>query len=225
VTNYADSDKLNELPAGNFSAWLREMRHALRTDSGIDVDCGTCTACCTSSYFVHIRPDEVRSRVHIDKRFLFPAPGLPEGHFVLGYDKQGVCPMFAHGKCSIYEDRPATCRNFDCRVYSAVGIMAGGKDKTRVNELVQRWQFSYPAEIDREEHQAVKAAAEFISSHAPFFPEGRIPRNPSQLAIAAIKVYKVFLNSGEHGDIRSDYEIANTIVVASRQFDAGIHLP
>jgi uncharacterized protein len=201
------------------------MRHALRTDSGIDVDCGTCRACCTSSYFVHIRPDEARSRVRIDKSLLFPAPGLPEGHFVLGYNKQGVCPMFVNGKCSIYEDRPATCRNFDCRVFSAAGITAGGKDKVRVNEQVRRWKFSYPAEADGEEHRAVKAAAEFISGHGPFFPEGRIPHNPSQLAITAIKVYKVFMNSAEPGNIHSDAEIADAIVVASRQFDAGIHLP
>lgn len=35
----------HNLPAGRFSSWLDQI--------GVDVPCGTCTACCASSQFVH----------------------------------------------------------------------------------------------------------------------------------------------------------------------------
>ena len=47
-----------DLPAGDFSSWLRHARNALRTDGGTDVACGECIGCCTSSYFIHIGPEE-----------------------------------------------------------------------------------------------------------------------------------------------------------------------
>src|SRR6266513_948514 len=47
-----------ELPAGAFSAWLGDMQAALRGERDADVPCGGCSACCTSSQFVHIGPDE-----------------------------------------------------------------------------------------------------------------------------------------------------------------------
>ena len=55
--------------------------------------CGTCTACCTSSQFVHIGPDEVDTLAHIPAELLFPAPRMPKGHVLLGYDERGHCPM------------------------------------------------------------------------------------------------------------------------------------
>ena len=30
-------------------------------------------------------------------------------------NKTGGCSMFVDGACSIYEDRPQACRQFDCR--------------------------------------------------------------------------------------------------------------
>ncbi|HET7720760.1 MAG TPA: YkgJ family cysteine cluster protein, partial [Acidimicrobiales bacterium] len=101
------------LPAGRFSTWLVRI--------GVDVPCGTCTACCTSSQFVHIGPDERDTLSRIPKALLFPAPGQPKGHVVMGYDERGHCPMFVDGACSIYEHRPRTCRTYDCRVFPAAG--------------------------------------------------------------------------------------------------------
>ena len=46
------------LPAGDFASWLGEMRAALRGERASAVPCGECTACCTSSQFVHIGPEE-----------------------------------------------------------------------------------------------------------------------------------------------------------------------
>lgn len=56
-----EADDMNEepdLPAGDFSAWMAEMLGALRGERSAYVPCGGCTACCTSSQFVHIGPDE-----------------------------------------------------------------------------------------------------------------------------------------------------------------------
>ena len=50
-----------DLAAGEFSAWLRKMRYALRAEEATDVDCEGCDACCSSSLFIHIRSDEVRT--------------------------------------------------------------------------------------------------------------------------------------------------------------------
>src|SRR5947208_12349784 len=94
-----------ELAAGDFSSWLRDMRAALRGERTANVPCDGCTACCTGSQFVHIEPDETETLSHIPTTMLFPAPGRPRGHLVLGYDEQGHCPMLADDQCSIYEHR------------------------------------------------------------------------------------------------------------------------
>ncbi len=215
----------HHLPAGDFSCWLLHTRENLLTENGTVVACGECIACCSSSQFIHIRPGETRTLSMIRKDLLVPAPGLPAGNVLLGYDKNGFCPMMINGACSIYEHRPLTCRNYDCRVFTAAGIIAGGKSRKRINEQIKLWKFSYPAERDRDEHMAVQAAAKFIREHAECFPGGRIPDTPVQLAILAIKVYEVFLRkdrmSAEAGSASSDRETADAIVDACRRFDAG----
>ncbi len=49
---------------------------------------GDCTACCTSSQFVHVEPGEEDTLAHVPKELLSPAPGLPGGHVLMGYDEQ-----------------------------------------------------------------------------------------------------------------------------------------
>ena len=212
-----------DLPAGDFSSWLRHARDALLTDGGTDVACGECVGCCTSSYFIHIRPEEGDVLSRIAKDIPVAAPGLPKGHVLLGYDQKGVCPMLVDGTCSIYEHRPLTCRQYDCRVFAAAGISAGGGDKARINERVRRWAFSYPTEGDRDEHRAVRAAAAFIREHAECFPGGRTPSDPSQLAVLALKAYGVFLGEGDApaaaAGAGADTDIADAVVAACREFD------
>ena len=64
------------------------MQRALRGEASSDVACGYCTACCTSSQFVHIGPEEASTLAHIPSELLFAAPRLPKGHLVLGYDQR-----------------------------------------------------------------------------------------------------------------------------------------
>jgi len=186
------------------------------------VDCHECAACCSSSQFIHIRPKETRTLERLPKEILAAAPGLPPGNMLIGYDRQGACPMLTGGKCSIYKDRPLTCRNYDCRVFAAAGLAPVGDAKALITERVKRWTFSYPAARDREEHLAVQAAAEFIQEKASHFPGGRIPADPGQLAILAIKVYDVFLKEADPSATMpsADAELAAAVVAASRNFDA-----
>jgi len=153
-----------DLAAGDFSTWLSGMQAALRGDEDADVPCGTCTACCTSSQFVHIEPDEADALAHIPAALLFPAPQLPKGHVLLGYDERGHCPMLVDGRCSIYEHRPRTCRTYDCRVFPAAGLEA---DQPTIAERVRRWRFEYRGAGDRGRHDAVRADARELARASP----------------------------------------------------------
>lgn len=195
-----DGDRIGEedLPAGGFSAWLQGMRSALRGERGSDVPCQGCTACCASSQFVHIGPDETGTLSRIPRRLLFPAPRMPVGHVLLGYDEHGRCPMLTDDGCSIYEHRPRTCRTYDCRVFPAAGIEPD--DKGLIAQRARRWRFEFPTEVDRHEHEAVRAAARFVQEQARYvqeqkgrLSEGSPPTNPTRLAVLAIEVHDAFL--------------------------------
>ena len=100
---------MSGLPAGNFSEWLRAMRKALAGEGGMDVACGDCVGCCTSSYYIKVRSKESRALAAIDPRHLDPEP-TAAGDRIMGFDSNGHCHLFANGGCSIYADRPDTCR-------------------------------------------------------------------------------------------------------------------
>jgi Fe-S-cluster containining protein len=207
-------DAAQIIPAGSFSTWLRAMRAALAGSSGMDVACGDCVVCCTSSYFIKVRPHELTALRRIGSDNLRPVPGASNGNLLMGYDDNGHCFMFENGRCSIYQDRPDTCRTYDCRVFAAAGMKAGGPDKSVINERVARWRFEYPTDTDRAEQRAVTATANFIRQHPLEFPGGHVPSRPSEIAVLAVKCYTVFLN--EPG---SDAETAAAIIAASQEFD------
>jgi Fe-S-cluster containining protein len=184
-----DSAPLSTLP---FSDWLRAFGESERSALGIDVPCGGCRGCCTSSYFIPIGPDEKATRARIPKRLLFAAPGRPKGHFLLAYDERGHCAMFKDNACSIYADRPRACRAYDCRVFAATGFSEAGKPA--IARQGERWRFAFPAEEDARRFEAVRAAARFLREHAAEFPEGFVPGNATQQAALAIRVHAVFLD-------------------------------
>ena len=199
-----------DIPAGRFSSWLQLTKKAQTVKGGADVPCGTCTACCRSSYFIHIRPDETQTLASIPKKLLFPAPGLPKGNVLMGYDEQGQCPMFKDNKCSIYEDRPQTCRTYDCRIFPATGISVG-KDKPLISKQEKRWKFDLKTDRERKQLAAVQAAAKFLQKNAKHFPEGFVPANTTQQAVLAIKVHEVFLDSGK---AKSNREMVENVIHA-----------
>jgi uncharacterized protein len=184
-----------DLAAGDFASWLHRMQGAIDGEHGSDVPCGSCTACCTSSQFIHIGPDETDTLARIPAELLFPAPRLPGGHVVLGYDERGHCPMLIDDRCSIYEDRPRTCRTYDCRVFPAAGLDADADDtgKALIARQARRWRFALPTADDRHQRGAVRAAAAFLDEHRDRLPAGAVPTNATQLAVLAIEVHGCFL--------------------------------
>lgn len=184
-----------DLPAGAFSAWLHGMQRALRDEGTSDVPCDDCTACCTSSQFVHIAPDEADALAHIPAELLFPAPRMSSGHVLLGYDELGHCPMLRDGACSIYEHRPRTCRAYDCRIFPAAGLQPD-QDKVLLARRAGHWRFDFPSQLDQSEHDAVRAAAAFVQEHGELFSEGSPPTSPTQLAVLAIELHDCFVGRG-----------------------------
>ncbi len=182
-----------DLAAGDFSTWLVDMQAAIRGERGSDVPCGGCTACCTASQFVHIAPDEQDTLAHVPRELLFPAPRLPRGHVLMGYDERGHCPMLIDNRCSIYEHRPRTCRTYDCRVFAAAGIELDDDEKALINERARRWRFSYRTPGARAEHDAVRAAAVFLQTHRNELPTGAVPADATQRAVLAVEMHDRFL--------------------------------
>ncbi|MGD9793255.1 MAG: YkgJ family cysteine cluster protein [Acidimicrobiia bacterium] len=189
-------DDRGPVPAGGFSTWLRDMQAAIEGERDADVACGSCTACCTSSQFVHIAPDEVDALAHIPKALRFPAPHLPRGHVVLGYDERGHCPMLVDGACSIYDHRPRTCRTYDCRVFPAADVTPDD-DKPLIVQRAARWVFDHATERDEREHLAVRRAATAISRGRDELPPGSVPHVSTQIAVVAVQVHDLFLDGDE----------------------------
>jgi len=197
-----------DLNAGPFGVWLAGAIDAIEGRREAEVPCGDCTACCRSSQFIHVNRDETKSLSVIPKELLFPAPGGQTGSMVMGYDKAGRCPMLIDNKCSIYANRPTTCRSYDCRVFPAAGVSAG--ENPKIAEQAQRWKFEYPTEDDRRQHLAVRAAARFLHAHPELFARSGAA-NATQLAVLAIKIHTVFLDQGAG---------ANTITDESKVLEA-----
>jgi len=139
-----------------FAEWLADTQAAIRGERDAAVPCGSCTACCTSSQFVHVGPDEADALAHIPSDVLFAAPGFPPGYVLMGYDERGACPMFVDGRCSIYEHRPRACRTYDCRVFAAASIEP---DAPAVAAQVLTWEFDVTTADDASALAAVRAAA------------------------------------------------------------------
>lgn len=195
-----DSERdVTRLPAGDFARWIGEMSAALRGDRDADVPCDGCTACCTSSQFVHVGPDEGDALAHIPRDLQFPAPGLPDGHVVLGYDQRGHCPMLVDGRCSIYAHRPRACRTYDCRVFPASGVVIDDEAKVTIRRRAERWEFGFPTDEDHARHDAALAAARYVQDHAASLPDEIAPTSSTQRAVLAIELHEAFLEHDSEG--------------------------
>ncbi len=209
--------RYQSIDAGDFGTWLEQIQASFRGRAETVVPCGTCRGCCTSSQFIHVRPQDTLTLAAIPKNLLVKAPGLAGMNMVLGFSADGSCPMLLNGMCSIYEHRPQTCRDYDCRVFAAAGLDAGGQEKERINTRVRVWRFTYSNERDLDTHHAIKAAARFIQDQRASFPGGRAPIAPGDIAVLAIKVRSVFLASETAR--YAPAETATAIIRASREFE------
>lgn len=210
---------IEEIDAGLFGNWLQQTAEVLRGEAEVPVPCGTCVGCCVSSYFIPLRPEDEAARARVPEQLLVHAPGQASDHHMMGYGPDGCCPMFNAGRCIIYVDRPQTCRDYDCRIFAAAGIEAGGPEKRIINQRIRAWRFRYGHETERRQHAAIRTAAAFIRDRRDCFPGGRAPVAPTGIAVLALKAHGVFLDPVSAS--RPDAQIALAIIQASREFDAG----
>jgi Fe-S-cluster containining protein len=196
--------------AGPFRAWLAQFKASLRGEGGTDVPCGTCVGCCVSGYPVPIRPTDALDDV-LPREYVVQVSSISK--MMVARD-DGTCPMLQPSGCLIYSRRPQTCRDYDCRVFAAAGIDAGGPDRRIINERVRAWNFTYEDEEARRVHEAVKATARFIRQSGG--ASGQAP-SPGSIAVLSIKAYEVFLDRSTGS--RPPREIAAAIIAASKKFD------
>lgn len=208
------------IDAGDFGQWLSAMLASLRGEAGTQVPCGDCVGCCVSSYHIALRPQDEHVAALVPAEHLLSTLDARSGYRYMGYRDDGTCPMLVERRCTVYERRPQTCRDYDCRVFSAAGIDSAGVNKTVINERIAAWRFSYATEADRRTHAAVRAAAQFIAAHSGKLPSVHFPSAPTGIAVLALKSYPVFLDGPDRP--RDPTLTAHAIIAASRDFDATI---
>lgn len=143
-----------------------------------------------------MRPTDAAALAQIPVKSLFRTQGSVPGNWTVRPNADGTCPMLSCGKCTIYAQRPQTCLDYDCRVFAAAGIEAGGADKAEINRRVREWRFRFSSDADRQAHAAIRAAAAFIRDAHQHLPPGFVPRNPLGIAALALRVYPVFVAPG-----------------------------
>jgi len=113
---------------------------SITTDEVIeDVPCDGCTKCC-ETLAPYLTPEEISSGKY-PLSFTQPDDALlnfdsEAGPVVTIFRKpSGGCGMFVDGKCSIYDDRPKSCRQFDCRKGHHPKLIEFAKEKFNINEI------------------------------------------------------------------------------------------
>jgi uncharacterized protein len=207
------------IAAGTFSEWLRNMRAVLRGERDADVPCGDCVGCCVSSYPIPLRPTD---RAALD---LVPAehlhfPAVAGGLARMGYRDDGTCPMLCAGKCSIYEGRPQTCRDYDCRIYAAAGLLPDG-DRPIIRQRVHAWRFQIESAEDRDAAASVQRAAIFIQAHSLMFPDAMRAESPTAASVLAVKCHELFHESACAPESEDrELKLVQCVIEAVREFDA-----
>jgi uncharacterized protein len=206
------------IDAGAFGEWLAAMRAVLRGERSADVPCGECVGCCVSSYPVPLRPTD---RVALER---LPAehlhlPATPGGLAWMGYRKDGTCPMLCAGNCVIYVDRPQTCRNYDCRIYAAVGLLPDG-DRPVIRQRIAAWRFEFGSPEECKSAEALRQAADFIRSHSALFPAAMRAGSATAAAVLAVKTWELFLELEQDPEIGSSPEkLVQQVMDAAHAFD------
>jgi|SRR5271169_6305341 Putative zinc- or iron-chelating domain len=81
------------------------------------VTCGACAACC---YYSGIPVDAKRVRRRLPHLL---TERNADGDFVLRHRADGACIHLGQWGCTVYDQRAAVCRSFDCRAFAAMGIV------------------------------------------------------------------------------------------------------
>jgi uncharacterized protein len=206
------------ISAGSFGQWLRAMRAVLRDEQDADVPCGDCVGCCVSSYPIPLRPGDAVARAQVPEQYLLPAEGRAPERLLMGFREDGSCPFLAQHSCSIYADRPQTCRDYDCRIYTATGLAAAG-ERPVIAARVRRWRFTYVSAADQSAQAALLQGAQFIQTWRSRFPAAMRAGQPTATAVLAIKTYEVFLEQPDANCDAAVIALVSRVVNAARAFD------
>ncbi len=194
------------------------MRAVLRGLQDADVPCDGCVGCCVSSYPIPLRATDQVALERVPAEHLKLALG--EGRAVMGYRGDGTCPMLEARCCTIYSDRPQTCRDYDCRIYAAAGFVPDG-DRPVIQERVLEWEFRFEDTQVGVMAKAMRDAATFIRRHADQFPMAMRAGSATAAAVLAVKTCELFLPPGPGEGAGSDV-LVQRIIAAARAFD---HIP
>jgi hypothetical protein len=86
-----------------FAAVARRIARERAGGASAVVDCGACTLCCREPQHIELTPAELASPVlRHDGKYLLRQPN-------------GSCTHLIDGRCTVYDQRPRSCRAFDCR--------------------------------------------------------------------------------------------------------------
>lgn len=133
-------------PAGDPATWLK---HYLRTTQRITngdptaatkVPCGTCQSCC---FHKRVEVREGDDLAHLDTE-----PDPETGGLKLRKRADGGCIHLGPKGCSVYEHRPAVCRQYDCRAYSLIGMVVKYPDAIGNTHNAPVWNFGVPRTRD-----------------------------------------------------------------------------
>jgi hypothetical protein len=207
--------------AGSFGAWLAAMRAVLRGEKSADVPCGSCTGCCVSSYPIPLRTTDHVALERVPSRYLHLPAGAGSGFARMGFRDDGSCPLLSASGCSIYSDRPQTCRDYDCRIYAAAGLLPDG-ERPVIRQRVLAWQFGHETAEDQALAAALRRAADFICSHAALFPVAMRAGSATAAAVLAVKTCELFLDpvsaQGVGGSLQ---QAVRCVIDAASAFDRG----
>jgi len=202
------------LDAGSFGEWLAEMRGVLRGERLAAVPCGECVGCCISSYPIPLRRQDRLARAQVPEQHLIGA-AKPDEDWLMGFREDGSCPFLEQRACSIYADRPQTCRDYDCRLYAAAGLVPDG-NRAAIEQRVRAWEFRFGSERERSEAEAVRSAAQFILANAAQFPPAMRAGSATAAAVLAVKTYALFLGQES---VHPAEETVRGVIEAARAFD------
>jgi Fe-S-cluster containining protein len=191
------------------------MRAVLRGERDAQVPCDGCVGCCVSAYPVPLRPADGAALERVPARYL--ALQAEGGMARMNPREDGTCPMLEAGKCHIYLRRPQTCRDYDCRIYTAAGLVPDG-ERPVIRERVLEWRFGFADERARQAADAVRRAAAFIVKNAAEFPAAVRAHSATAAAVLAIKTYASFIDAA---GAASPQQRAREVLRAAAEFEAG----
>jgi len=199
------------------------MRAVLKGERAADVPCDGCVGCCVSAYGIALRPADKVALSAVPARYLqLQFDGCPA---LMRHREDGTCPMFDGSGCSIYADRPQTCRDYDCRIYAATGLLPDG-DRPVIRDRVLEWQFTSANAEEAAQCAALCRAAMFIREHAALFPASARAQSAAAVAVLAVKTWPLFTEEraanekGGAATATSPFEQVRRVLEAARAFDA-----